>query len=47
MAHRGFGRERGVWWKLGRDLLFAAVFLGSATAVFILGDLAIYGHVNW
>ena len=47
MVHREFGRERSVWRKLGFELLFAAVFLGCATAVFILGDLALYGHVNW
>jgi len=47
MVHRGLGRERGMWWKLGRDLLWMAVFLGVMSGVFILGDLAMYGHVNW
>lgn len=46
MAHRGVP-ERGLWWRLGRDLLFCAVALAVASALFILGNLAIYGHVNW
>jgi hypothetical protein len=45
--HREFGRERGRMWKLGRDLLMMAVLAGVMTALFILGDLAMYGKVNW
>ena len=47
MAHRGFGRERGPWWRLGRDLLTVAAALALASALFILVNLVAYGHVNW
>jgi len=46
MVHRGMP-EHGPWWKAGRDLLYLAVGAGVFSAVYILGDLAIYGHVNW
>lgn len=46
-VHREFGRERGPWWKLGRELLFVIGASGVFTVLFILGDLAVYGHVNW
>lgn len=46
MVHRGIP-EHGPWWRLGRDLLWMAVFAGAFSAVFILGDLVVYGHVNW
>jgi hypothetical protein len=45
--HREFGRERGWRWRLGRDLAVSAVLLAVMSALFILGDLAIYGRVNW
>jgi hypothetical protein len=47
MAHREFGRERGVWWKLGRDLLFMAAAAAVFSVLFILLSLALHGHVNW
>jgi hypothetical protein len=46
MVHRGLP-EHGPWWKLGRDLLMLAALAGVFSALFILGDLVIYGHVNW
>jgi hypothetical protein len=46
MTHRGVP-EHGLWWKLGRDLLFLAVAAGASTVLFIIGDLLLYGHVNW
>jgi hypothetical protein len=39
--------ERGPWWRLGRDLLWMAILAGAFSAVFILGDLLLYGRVNW
>jgi hypothetical protein len=33
--------------KLGRDLVTMAVFAGIMTALFLLGDLIVYGRVNW
>jgi hypothetical protein len=30
-----------------RQLAAAAVVLGTASLLFILGDLIAYGHVNW
>jgi hypothetical protein len=47
MAHREFGRERGAWWKLGRDLLFMAAAAAVFSVLFILLSLALHGHVNW
>jgi hypothetical protein len=47
MVHREFGHAHGLWWKLGRDLLFCVVAMGIFSVLFILGDLALYGHVNW
>ncbi len=44
--HRGIP-ERGPWWKVGRDLLMAAVILGILCTLFIVGDLLLYGRVNW
>jgi hypothetical protein len=46
MVHRGIP-EHGSWWRLGRDMLWLAVLAGAGSVVFILGDLVIYGRVNW
>lgn len=46
MAHRGLP-EHGPWWRAGRDLFLMAVMAGVFTVVFILGDLVLYGKVNW
>jgi hypothetical protein len=48
VTHRGYREnERGFWYKAGRDLLYLAVAAAVFTLLFILGDLSIYGHVNW
>jgi hypothetical protein len=47
MVHREFRRERSLWRKLGQDLLFCAAAMAVFTVLFILGDLAVYGHVRW
>lgn len=36
-----------MWRRLRRDLVTSAVILAAATVLFILGDLAIHGRVNW
>jgi hypothetical protein len=46
MAHRGLP-EHGPWWELGRSLLLVAAAGVFFSALFILGDLIVYGHVNW
>jgi hypothetical protein len=44
--HRGIP-ERGLLWRLGRQVVLAAVILGTASALFILFSLALRGHVSW
>jgi hypothetical protein len=36
-----------IWRRLCRELVTAAVILAAATVLFIIGDLAIHGTVNW
>jgi hypothetical protein len=47
MVHREFRRERSLWRKLGLELLFAAGAAAVFSVLFVLGDLAVYGHVRW
>jgi hypothetical protein len=47
MVHRGFGRERGMWWKIGRDLLVLIASGALAGAVYACAAMLIHGHVNW
>lgn len=35
------------WRRLRRDLAASAVILCFCTALFILGDLIVYGRVSW
>lgn len=44
--HRGIP-ERGPWRRLGWDLVRMAVLAVVFSALFVIGDLLIYGHVNW
>lgn len=46
MAHRGMP-EHGPWWRAGRDLLFLLIAAGVFSALFVVGDLLLYGRVNW
>lgn len=39
--------EHGPWWRAGRDLLFLLIAAGLFTVLFVIGDLLLYGRVNW
>lgn len=44
MVHRGLREPRYRWWV---PLVFVVVAGAAFSALFIVGDLLIYGHVNW
>jgi hypothetical protein len=47
MVHRGFGRERGIWWKLGRDVLVLITCGAVASTVYACTAMLVHGHFNW
>jgi hypothetical protein len=46
MVHRGVP-DHGPWWRVGYTL--ALVVAGGVvfSALFVIGDLLVYGRVNW
>lgn len=48
MVHRAVReRERGPWWKLGRDLLVLAGGAVVFSTLYVLLSLVVHGTVNW